>query len=131
MNSIRLVTWLARLLTVLMAWAVLMGVPAWLFTPPMDDAKFKAFLGVFYALLLFLGTIVGRSWGGWGVVAVAGPFMLLFVAVIAQHWLNPALTPAEQGMATLNFGLIFLVSWLAHVIGKRLRSPARDEGKLM
>lgn len=131
MLQIHLVTWLSRLLTILICWAILMGVPALLFTPPMDDGKFKAFLGVFYALLLCLGTLVGRSWGGWGVLAVAGPFLLLFLGVIAQHWLNPALSTTERLMATLNFGAIALVTWLATLIGRRLRSPARDKGKLI
>jgi hypothetical protein len=131
MTQVHLFAWLARILTVLVCWAILMGVPALLFAPPMDDTKYKIFLGVFYSILLFLGTVVGRSWGGWGVIAVAAPFMLLFVTVIVQHLVNPDLTSLEKGMATLNFGAIFLVSWLAWRLGRRLKSPAREKGKLI
>lgn len=131
MLSVHVFAWLARILTVLVCWAILMGVPALLFAPPMDDTKYKIFLGVFYSLLLILGAVVSRSWGGWGVFAVAAPFQLLFVIVIGQHLANPDLTAMEKGMATLNFGAIFLVSWLAWRLGRRLRSPAREEGKLI
>ena len=68
-----LVVWLTRICTLLVSWTILMGVPALLFSPPLDGAEMKRFLGVFYALLLGVGALVGRSWGGVASTSEVGP----------------------------------------------------------
>jgi hypothetical protein len=129
---IRLVALLARLLTLLVCWAVLMGVPLLLFHGPLKDpAELKRFLGLFYTLLLATTTLVGRSWGGWGVVGVAGPFWVFFAVLGLSKLGDPSLSGLEKAMWAANFAAILPVSWLGWRFGKRLKSPARDEGRLI
>lgn len=131
MLRLHLVSLLARMVTVFLAWAVLMGVPALLFEPPLSSADWKLFLGVFYALFLALGVWLARSWGGKGVVWLGLPFFLLFTGVVVQAIANPALSGREKAMTALGFGALYMVAWLAWRIGARLRSPARERGELI
>lgn len=108
-----------------------MGVPALMFSPPLDAAEMKRFLGVFYALLLGVGALVGRSWGGWGVVAVAAPFVLFFTGLALTQLGNEALSGGEKLAVSANFGAIYAVAWLAWRLGKRWPSPARERGRLL
>lgn len=129
---IRLVALLARLLTLLVCWAVLMGVPLLIFHGPLKDpAELKRFLGVFYTLLLASTTLIGRSWGGWGVVGVALPFWAFFAALGLSKGLDPSLSMTEKAMWVANFAAILPVSWLGWRFGRRLGSPAREEGRLL
>lgn len=131
MLRLHLLAWLAKALTILLCWLVLMGVPLLLFEKPQSPSEWKLFLGVFYALLLGAGVLVGRSWGGMGVLWVAFPFMMLFTGVVVSTVANPVMADVDKANTALNFLAIYLVTWLAWRIGKRLKSPARDSGKLM
>lgn len=129
---IRLVTLLARLATLLVCWAVLMGVPLLIFHGPLKDpAELKRFLGVFYTLLLAATTLVGRSWGGWGVLGVALPFWAFFAVLGTSKGVDSSLSGMERAMWVANFAAILPVTWLGWRFGKRLKSPARDEGRLI
>jgi hypothetical protein len=116
---LRLPTLLARVLTMLICWSILMGVPVLLFKGPFTEpGELKRFLGVFYALLLALGALVGRSWGWPGVVGVALPFVMFFSMLGASKLLDPSLSTAEKLGWGLNFGAIYAVVWLSGRLGK-------------
>lgn len=131
MLRLHLFALLARIVTVLVSWVILMGVPALLFEPPLSGEDWKLFLGIFYALFLVLGVWLARSWGGRGVIWLGLPFFLLFTGVVVQAVANPALAPGEKAMTALGFGALYLVAWLAWRIGRRLGSPARERGELI
>jgi hypothetical protein len=129
---IRLTGLLIRVLTMLICWSVLMGVPVLLFQRPLSDPEdIKRFLGVFYTLLLLITTLIGRSWGGGGVLGVALPFWAFFAVLAASKVFDPTLSGLEKAMWAANFGAILPVTWLGWRLGKRLPSPARDRGELM
>jgi hypothetical protein len=129
---IRLVALLARLLTLLVCWSILMGVPVLIFQRPFSEPdELKRFLGVFYTLLLGLTTLVGRSWGWGGVLGVALPFWAFFLVLAVARVGDPALGSWEKAMWAANFGAIVPVTWLGWRLGKRLASPARDKGRLL
>jgi hypothetical protein len=129
---IRLVALLARLLTLLVCWLVLMGVPLLIFHGPLSDpGAMKRFLGVFYTLLLGLTVLVSRSWGGAGALGVALPFWAFFFVLGLSKAIDPALSASEKAMWAVNFGAILPVTWLGWRLGRRLESPARDEGRLI
>lgn len=131
MLRLHLFALLARIVTVLVSWVILMGVPALMFEPPLSSEDWKLFLGIFYALFLVLGVWLARSWGGRGVLWLGLPFFLLFTGVVVQAVANPALAPREKAMTALGFGALYLVAWLAWRIGRRLGSPARERGELI
>ena len=129
---IRLVTLLARVLTLMVAWAILMGVPVLVFQKPFTEPEeLKRFLGLFYCLLLVVTTWVGRSWCGPGVLGVALPFWAFFAVLAAARLGDATLGGWEKAMWAANFSAILPVTWLGWRLGKRLASPARDEGRLL
>jgi hypothetical protein len=129
---IRAVALLARLLTLLVGWAVLMGVPVLLFHGPISDPEqMKRFLGVFYTLLLALCVLVGRSWGGAGVLGLALPAWAFFAVLAFAKLGDPGLLPVDKALWALNFGAILPVTWLGWRLGNRLKSPARERGQLL
>lgn len=106
---------LARSLAVVVSWLVLMGLPLMFFHAPLGTADFKRFLGVFYALLLFVATVVMRGWGASSLLLMALPFLALFTAL----GVRPLLEPAMDGITSLNFFAIYGVVFLAWRLGKR------------
>ena len=126
MLALRLFTLLARILTVMICWIILMGVPLLFFEPKIT----KPYLGLFYALLLLTGTVVARSWGGRGLVFMVFPFVLLYTLQAGKILMeSPAGSPDQLG--ALNFLAIYGVTWLAWRLGRALPSPSRDEGRLL
>ena len=129
---IRFVGLLARFVTMMICWAILMGVPVLVFHGPLTDpGAMKRFLGLFYTLLLGVTVLVGRSWGASGVLGVALPFWAFFFVLALSKAADPALPVADKVMWALNFGAIVPVTWLGWRLGSRLKSPARDSGRLL
>jgi hypothetical protein len=117
----RVYTILARALSVMMCWVVLMGLPVLFFRPPLGPEDLKVFLGVFYALLLVVGTFLARAWDLKGLLLVAFPFFVLFTALGMRAWL--AAGPAWQDkLPAMNFLIIYGVIFLAWRLGVKLRS---------
>lgn len=131
MLSLRFFALLARFVTVMFCWLILMAVPLAVFTPPLDDSNFKPYLGLHYALLLGLGTLIARSWGAGGLVLMAFPFVLINTILGAKAVLQPGTEPLADQIGSLNFFVVYAVVWLAWRIGRALPSPARDEGRLL
>jgi hypothetical protein len=131
MVSLRVFALLARFLTVMVCWIILMGVPLLVFERPLTLANLMPFLGVFYALLLLTGTVVARSWGGKGVVFLAFPFLLLFTIFGLQTFVEAASPLGLEPPGGLAFFAIYGVVWLAWRLGARWRSPARESGRLL
>lgn len=120
---------IARLATLLLGWLLLMALPLFFFTPPLTEATIKPYLGLSYALLLFLGALLARSWGKRGAWWLAFPVLAGHSYLALGHLLRPELGQAHM-LGALNFLLAFPVTWLAASLGARLPSPARDEGRL-
>lgn len=131
MLGLHLVALLARFVTVMICWVILMGVPLLIFTPPLDDTNLKPYLGVHYALLLLLGTVIARSWGGGGLLLMALPFLIINTFFGAKAVLQPGDDPAADYLGSLNFFAVWAVTWLAWRLGRRWHSPAREEGRLL
>lgn len=121
---------LVRITTIGVCWVIVMGVPLLFFSPPLTAATIRPFLGVFYVLLLFTGTVVARTWGLMGAVVLALPFLLMFTLMGAQAAIAEAPFGLD-GWQALWFWAIYGVVGLAARIGDRLPSPARERGQLL
>lgn len=131
MFSIHAFALLARLVTVMICWVILMGVPLLFFTPPLDETNLKPYLGVHYALLLGLGTVIARSWGGGGLLLMAFPFLIINTILGAKAVLQPGDDALVDQAGSLNFFVVYAVVWLAWRLGRKWYSPAKEEGKLI
>ena len=120
-------TQLTRLLTVMVCWMALMGIPLLCLPRPLDAAHIHPFLGIFYVTLLVTGTWLSRSWNGGGLAFMVSPFWALFTALA---WVFAWRDDAGPGVA-FAFLLIFPVTWVCWQVGKRLPSAARDHGVLL
>jgi len=130
MIQMTIVSVLTRVLTVLVCWLLLMGLPLIFFHPPLEPGDLKVFLGFFYALLLFLGTVLARTWGGKGLLFMASPFLVLFTGLAVRVTLVEGPGVLDK-LPALNFLAIYGVTFLAWRLGARWYSPAREEGKLL
>lgn len=129
MLQVRIFAFLAKFLTVMVCWIIVMGLPLLFFRPPLDPFQMKVFLGVFYALLLVTGTVISRSWGAGGLVFMAFPFLLLFGLVAGRAIGGEG--PGDDAWGALNFLAIYPVTWLCWRLGSRWKSPAREDGRLL
>lgn len=131
MLSLHVVALLARFVTVMICWVIMMGVPLMFITPPLDETNLKLYLGLNYALLLVLGTVIARSWGGGGLLLMALPFLIINSFFGAKALLQPGDDPWADYVGSLNFFAIWLVTWLAWRLGRGWHSPAREDGRLL
>jgi hypothetical protein len=106
---------LARALAVMLCWVILMGLPVLFFRPPLDRSDLKLFLGVFYAILLFTGTVLERSYGTRSLLLMAFPFLVLFTALGMRNLLE-----GTNLVASLNFLAVYAVLFLAWRLGRAL-----------
>ena len=130
MWQVRVYQILARTLAVMLGWVVLMGLPLLIFHGPLQPEDIKRFLGVFYALLLFVLVALARGYGTPSVLLAAFPFLVLFTALGVRPLLDPVLSVRDKLM-TLNYFAIYGVVFLGWRLGLRLRPAPPDEGKQM
>ncbi len=131
MLSLHFFALLARFVTVMVCWIILMVMPLLVFTPPLDETNFKPYLGLHYALLLLLGTVVSRSWGGGGLLLMTFPFLLINTFLGVKAVIQPGEVGVIDQVGSLNFFAIYGVVWLAWRLGKKWHSPAKEDGRLL
>ena len=121
---------MARALAVMVGWIVLMGLPLLFFHGPLDVSQLKPFLGVFYALMLAIGTVLSRAWGGSQVLLFAFPFLVLFSAVGGHYLVDGTLAWGDR-LAALDFLVIYGVVFLAWRLGLAARPALTDDETFM
>lgn len=131
MLSLHFFALLARFVTVMICWIILMAVPLLIFTPPLDETNLKQYLGVHYALLLLLGTVIARSWGGGGLLLMALPFLIINTFLGVKAVIQPGQEALADQVGSLNFFVVYAVVWVAWRLGKKWHSPAKEEGRLL
>lgn len=122
---LRIFSLLTRLLTVMVCWMALMGVPMLFFQPPLKPEQFAPLLAVFYTTQLVASTWVARSWGGAGPALVGLPFMAFFTVIAVQKGLGP------DPWAAWPYLGVYPVAMVAWRLGLRFPSAARDHGTLL
>ena len=126
----RIFTILARALAVMMSWVILMGLPLLFFRHPLGAGDLKVFLGVFYALLLLVGTALGRMYGERALALMAFPFLVLFTALGIRALLDPAIGGWDK-LTSLNFFASYAVLFLAWRLGVHLAPVVADDDPLL
>lgn len=105
---------LARALGVMLCWVVMMGLPVLVFRKPLHPQDLTPFLGLFYATLLIMGTLLGRLMGRPALLVMAFPFMLVFTALGLHAVMDPGSATFDRVGAPGFFAIhvVLLVAWL-------------------
>jgi hypothetical protein len=103
----------------MMGWVILMGLPVLFFRPPLGPQDLKLFLGVFYAQLLFVGTVIMRMAGTRWLLVLAFPFLVLFTGLAMRTFMDQTVVGWDKA-TSLNFLAVYAVLFLCWRLGRRL-----------